>query len=271
MSSISPTGRTSYKRIGYSRQAWEDKPFYWVGPNGRDRVLYWAPYYGYDYAQIIDGVVTATVSDLDKLENSDYPYDIVQLRWTKGDNGPADERVMDEVRAWNARHPWPKLKIATTSQMFHEFESRYGPKVPVYRGDFTPYWGDGLGSAAREMAMSRRAADRLCQAETIWVVKRLGNYPVNEFDAAWKNVVMYSEHTFGASGSVATPDDPLVQRSGKSNKPTRWTPIGNRERFWKSPAAARAGSATHSGVRRRSTCSILPAGRAVKWLPFLPS
>ena len=31
--------------------------------------------------------------------------------------------------------------IATTGEMFREFEKRYGDKVPTVSGDFTPYWG----------------------------------------------------------------------------------------------------------------------------------
>ena len=81
-----------------------------------------------------------------RLEEAKYPYDIVQLRWTKGDNGPPDEAVMDEVREWNAKHAYPRLIIATTSEVFHAFEKRYGDKLPTYRGDFTPYWEDGAAS-----------------------------------------------------------------------------------------------------------------------------
>jgi len=57
-----------------------------------------------------------------QLEEWGYPYDIVQLRWTKGDNGGPDESVMPTVRDWNAKYAWPKLIISTTSEMFHEFE-----------------------------------------------------------------------------------------------------------------------------------------------------
>ena len=77
---------------------------------------------------------------------------------------------MDAVRDWNAKYAYPKLIIATTSEAFHEFEKRYGAKLPTYRGDFTPYWEDGTGSAARETALNRHSADRLLQAETLWAL-----------------------------------------------------------------------------------------------------
>ena len=56
--------------------------------------------------------------------------------------------------------------IATTGEMFREFERRYGDVIPSIGGDFTPYWEDGAGSTSRETAMNRASAERLMQAET---------------------------------------------------------------------------------------------------------
>ena len=202
-------------RIGYARLAWEDKPFYWLSPNGRDKVLYWVPYMGYAYGHLVNRVTEAVERDLARLEKNGYPYDIVQIRWSKGDNGSADEGVMDQVRDWNARHAYPKLTIATTSQMFHEFERRYADKIPTCRGDFTPYWEDGTASSARETGMNRHSADRLLQAETIWAAKHKAEFPAADFAAAWKNVALYSEHTWGAFNSISEPDLPFVKTQWK--------------------------------------------------------
>ena len=201
-------------RIGYARD-WEDKPFYWLAPNGRDKVLYWAPYFGYAYGHGIDLITDAVLRDLAHLDKDGYPYDMVQIRWSKGDNGLPDERVMDQVRDWNARHASPRLIIATTSQMFHAFEQRYGDKLPTFRGDFTPYWEDGVASSARETGMNRQSADRLLQVETIWAAKGLADFPAADFAAAWKNVALYSEHTWGAYNSISAPDLPFVKEQWK--------------------------------------------------------
>ena len=34
---------------------------------------------------------------------------------------------------------------------------------PVYRGDFTEYWTDGLGTAAKQTGMNRSSKERLIQ------------------------------------------------------------------------------------------------------------
>ncbi len=36
-----------FDRIGTILREWENKPFYWVGPDGRSKVLVWIPFWGY--------------------------------------------------------------------------------------------------------------------------------------------------------------------------------------------------------------------------------
>ena len=122
---------------------------------------------------------------------------------------------MDAVREWNARYAYPRLIIATTSEAFHAFEKRYGDKLPTYRGDLTPYWEDGAASAARETALNRHSADRLLQAETLWALLKPAAFPAADFAAAWKNVALWSEHTWGAYNSISEPDLPFVKTQWK--------------------------------------------------------
>jgi len=202
-------------RIGYVRVQWEHNPFYWQSPSGHEKVLYWGAQGGYSIGHGFPSITAALPVLFHRLEEAKYPYDIVQLRWTKGDNGPPDEAVMDAVREWNAKRAYPRLIIATTSQAFHEFERRYGDKLPSYRGDLTPYWEDGAASGARETALNRHSADRLLQAETLWALLNPGVFPAADFAAAWKNVALWSEHTWGAYNSINEPDLPFVKTQWK--------------------------------------------------------
>jgi hypothetical protein len=198
-------------RIGYVRVQWEHCPFHWLSPSGRERVLYWGAQGGYSFGHHYPSISVGLPHLLKRLVEAEYPYDIVQLRWSKGDNGPADEGVMPAVRDWNAKYAYPKLTIATTGEAFRAFEQRYGDRLPTYRGDLTPYWEDGAPSSARETALNRGSADRLAQAETLWALRAPGPYPAAAFDAAWKNVAMYSEHTWGAHNSIHQPDLDFVR------------------------------------------------------------
>ncbi len=140
-------------RIGYTLSEWGDKPFYWVGPSGKDRVLVWMAGKAYSWfhpsllAEIRNVRDESLFGYLAELEAADYPYDMVQLRYSVGgDNGPPDADLPEFVRRWNTKYVWPRLSISTTSKMFHEFEDRYKDRIPEFSGDFTPYWEDGAGS-----------------------------------------------------------------------------------------------------------------------------
>jgi hypothetical protein len=201
-------------RIGGTLLNWGDKPFWWVGPNRDDRVLCWvaglgyAAFHGRSLAQAGEPWLTGY---LRRLEAAGYPYDMVQLRYTTGDNGPPDPALIDTVRRWNAKHTYPQLVFATAGKMFHDFEKAYGSKIPSLRGDMTPYWEDGAASSAWETAENRATAEKLVQAEALWAMQRPGRFPVDDFDSAWRNVILYDEHTWGAYNSISEPDSPFVK------------------------------------------------------------
>ncbi len=202
-------------RIGYVRELWENHPFAWVSPSGRERAIYWGAQGGYSIGHHCGSIRDAIAELTPQLEAWGYPYDLVQLRWTKGDNGGPDESVMPAVRDWNAQYAWPKLVISTTGEMFHEFEKRYGDQLPVYRGDLTPYWEDGAGSSARETGLNRLASDRMTQGEILWTMLQPDALPADGYAAALKNIAMYSEHTWGAYNSISAPDSDFVKAQWK--------------------------------------------------------
>ena len=87
-----------------------------------------------------------------------------------------------------------------------KFEEQYGAELPVFAGDMTPTWEDGAASTACETAMNRTTAARLAQTETIWsMLHKTDAFPDKAFKEAWKNVILFSEHTWGASASGTDP------------------------------------------------------------------
>jgi alpha-mannosidase len=200
-------------RIGYAMKAWADKPFYWLSPSGKEKLLFWMAGRGYSWFHGLN-MGNFTVANrqpifdyMRELENKGYPYEMVQVRYTTGgDNGPPDPKLSETVAAWNAQFESPRFVIATSAEMFREFERRYGDRIPAVRGDFTPYWEDGAVSTARETALNRASANRLLQAETLWAMRRAERFPAAEFAEAWRQVVLWDEHTWGAADSVSDPD-----------------------------------------------------------------
>jgi hypothetical protein len=203
--SIGPNGGD---RIGHTIAAWGDKPFWWLGPNGKDKVLVWMT--GTGYYQVFQSP-QRLLDYLTRLGDSGYPYDCVQVRHCLGDNGAPDVNFPAKVKEWNSQYAYPKLVIATTDEMFRDLEQRYGDGLPKAQGDFTPYWEDGAASTAQETLLNRTAADRLVQAETMFALFRPQAYPAAEFERSWRNVILYDEHTWGAHNSISQPDAPFVK------------------------------------------------------------
>lgn len=112
----------------------------------------------------------------------------------------------DVIRAWNERYDSPQFRITTTKEFFTAFEEQYGEYLPTYGGDMTPTWEDGASSTARETAMNRESAARLTRTEILWsMLSPESDYPARELAEAWKNVLLFSEHTWGASASGPDP------------------------------------------------------------------
>ncbi len=208
-------------RIGHVFE-WGDKPFYWVSPCGTNRILFWMagkPYSWFHYRPVghtLQSEQERVLSYLDDLEKAGYPYDIINVRYSIGaDNGPPNPALPDSVKEWNEKYVWPKLIISRNSDMMKELERRYEDVIPVVKGDFTPYWEDGMASTSADTGISRRAAERLVQAQTLWTLLDAGSYPHDEFELAWNKLIMYDEHTWGAWNSISDPDNDFVIQQAK--------------------------------------------------------
>ena len=179
---------------------------------GRAKVLVWIPFWGYAMSHRYGQMSPQLVEDFcDGLEKRGYPYDIAYVRWAgHGDNAVPDPAICEFVKEWNATHAWPRFVISSTSEAFRAFEKRYGDQLPQVRGDWTPYWEDGAGSSAAETAMNRASSERLAQAETLWALLDPKRYPAKRFEEAWNNVLLYSEHTWGAHCSISQPAIPFT-------------------------------------------------------------
>jgi alpha-mannosidase len=203
-----------FDRIGTFMEAWQDRPFWWVSPSGREKILMWIPWTGYALSHITKKLNEEWVGRYqDRLDEVIYPYDISYIRWSgHGDNAAPDPEISDFIRDWNAKYEWPRFSMASTSTAFSAFEKRCGHQLPSYRGDLTPYWEDGAGSSALETAMSRNAADRLTQAATLSSMLAPGSYDESAYATAWRDVLLYSEHTWGAWCSVSDSENPFTKK-----------------------------------------------------------
>lgn len=204
-------------RAGHFLKNWGDKPVWWTSPSGQEKVLFWAGAKGYSSWH---GMQPGNLNErgpkkiadyLNELSDNQYPYDMVQWRFNiVADNGPIEPNSSDFVKNWNEKYASPKLILNTTEKMFEAFEKKYGNQIPTVKGDLTPYWEDGALSTAEEEGKNRVNSLRLQQLTTLYSMLDPKSYNQESFYQAWRNIIMFHEHTWGAHNSTTDPDAPFV-------------------------------------------------------------
>ena len=102
--------------------------------------------------------------------------------------------------------------------------------------------------------MNRASSDRLAQAETLFAMLKPAAYPAAAFEDAWNNVLLYSEHTWGA--------DVQRQPAGKPEDPRA---VGDQERLRRGggQAVARAAGRGTGAIRNGADSSPQPARQRI--------
>ena len=203
----------------------QDKcPCWWEGPDG-SRVLMM---YTWQYAQasqwgLSNSLEAARSNILGRLKSyegrANYPFDAVWLHGAVSDNEPLNQKLAEVAKAWNERYEFPKIILSPNAEFFEYIEKNFGDKLPVVRGSAGTYWEDGAGSSAAETTLCRNAQEALANAETLLAfAKRLGSqtaYPAEALYAAWRNCLLYDEHTWGAHCSISQPDSDFTKAQWK--------------------------------------------------------
>ena len=211
-----PDGSTSYPQV-----------YYWEGPDG-SRVLHWR---GHHYGDEVRYGFGAGPEEMGRrlsdwllghpaFLSPDWPYDMALLYgadWQ--DNALMQEQLVANLEEFNRRYAFPRLVPGRAEDFFRELERRYGPRIPVRRGDTGLYWEDGAASTAAELAAFRGAqlAARAAEVMALWDVRleprdedaprRLRRRAL-ERGAMWRDLLLFGEHTWGADVSVSSPDAP---------------------------------------------------------------
>jgi alpha-mannosidase len=202
-----------FDRIGSLMAEWQDRPFWALSPSGKEKVLVWIPWTGYAMSHVMKLSAEWVGKYQERLDAVDFPYDISYIRWSgHGDNAVPDPELSEFLKQWNDTYQWPKFHISSTSEAFRAFEAKHGSEIPTMHGDLTPYWEDGAGSSAEETKLSRVAADRLVQAEALAAMYSPTVSRTRKVNEVWRNILLYSEHTWGAWCSVSDSENELTKK-----------------------------------------------------------
>lgn len=239
-------------RVGLAHEL-SFKPFWWVGPDGKQKILFLQPgdytpgakAKGKFFWPLMAGQTDTTklpaivrtahprdnfiddylASQLPELEKADYyPYDIFPMTWCMADNTPIDADLPDAVKSWNEEFAFPRLVICSATQMMKAFDEKYGDQLPVLKGDYTEYWTDGLGASAKQTGNHRSVKERLIQSETLWSMLHPSEpAPRSDLEEAWRNVILGTEHTWAFMAPDRQPisDDILNVKFGYFEKADR--------------------------------------------------
>jgi len=156
----------------------------------------------------LDAVREALAKTLMGLQSrKNYPYNAYFSWFDNGDNGPTSPEVYRSIRDFNALgYEYPKLVSALPEAFYQHIEKEFADEVPVYRGTIENWWNFGVGSTAYETAAHKANQDRLAAAEmlaTLAAAKIPGQrYPYEDLADAWRNMMLYCEHTWGAASSA---------------------------------------------------------------------
>lgn len=217
-------------------------PCWWEGPDGSRVLMMYVLGYAHAGGWGLDasverarGHILGAIKGYEARK--DYPYDAIFLHGAVSDNCALNARLAEVCKAWNDRYEFPKVILCHNAEFFEHIEKNFGDKLPVVKGSAGTYWEDGAGSSARETALNRNAHEAVRNAETLLAlahrVRSAGfspsssglrpegrttsevAYPAEGIAAAWRNCLLYDEHTWGAHCSIGQPDSDFTKSQWK--------------------------------------------------------
>ena len=200
----------------FYHEHWNEKsPFWWEGPDG-NKVLFW---YSWAYLQTqtlfglppgLNAVRESLPIFLQAYSNPRYTMNVALIYGTQVENTDLYPATATFATEWNKSYVYPKLTYSTFPDFFHYVDQHYGKDLPTYKGDGGPYWEDGFGSDAYFAAEDRQNQNRALSAEVLSTVTHTVdpdlNPPSGLLDDIWRNIILFSEHTWASYNSITQPD-----------------------------------------------------------------
>ncbi|MDQ2710635.1 MAG: polysaccharide lyase family protein [Acidobacteriota bacterium] len=195
---------------------WNEKsPFWWEGPDGK-KVLFWYSRH-YEQVQVLFGLTPQLSAVRESLpiylqaySKPTYKPDVALLYGTQVENTDLVPASATFATDWNKQYAFPKLNYATFPDFFRYVDLHYAADLPTFKGDGGGYWEDGIGSDAVSAATDRQNQNRALSAEVLSSVTHSVdanlNPPRGLFTDIWRNIILFSEHTWLSYNSVSQPD-----------------------------------------------------------------
>lgn len=144
------------------------------------------------------------------MEKQGYEREFLFLSATNPplyDNNPPDWELPELIRRYNQEERGLKIRFVTAQTLRERMMQE--TEVPVYGGDWTDYWNFGCASTARETRVNRLGRDVVQAAQMLECFELDHNEHYEAVkEECLKSMLIYDEHTWGASQAVTEPDSP---------------------------------------------------------------
>jgi alpha-mannosidase len=200
---------------GYTLQRSLPKAFMWEGGDGARIAVYRNETYveGTDYGLERNNAVIAhrMWERLLRLRATGENREMVLLNAAWFDNGPPAEHQFEAARKWNEEYAYPRFVVTTLAQAAEAFLAKYGPSLPVLRGDWTSSWDMLYQGEPERVVWERATQQRLLAAEgfdalsTVVQSKIMPATPAA--DGAYAALLEYSGHGSGLEAGFGTPGE----------------------------------------------------------------
>ena len=141
------------------------------------------------------------------------------------DNDPPLPPLAAFVAQWNRLGLKPTLRLTAVSTAMKRLEDEIGRDAPVYEGEWTDWWANGVASGPHEVSASR-LAKRLAVAAASPVWGPSDGNVCRALDNIYRDLCLFDEHTWGFTSSVQLPYD--LETLGQYNEKSRYgyRPVG---------------------------------------------
>lgn len=146
---------------------------------------------------------------LAECEDQGYPYDFIPITVSGvfSDNAPPETEILRTIEGYNDRFGEVEIRMVSLQELYAAIREKLAD-APVYRGDMTDWWANGVGSTPYAVKHYLAARQRY------HLVNRLDpqareHYPELTRQAE-DNLLLYAEHTWGHSSTITNPYDTMV-------------------------------------------------------------
>ena len=147
---------------------------------------------------------------LSVCEENGYGYDFIvtAVSGVFSDNAPPEPEILRTIQEHNRRYgDEVQIRMVSLQELYEAIGSKL-TDAPVYHGDLTDWWANGVGSTpyAAKHYLDAKHRYHLC--------RRLDAQAADKYPelttAAQDNLLLYAEHTWGHSSTITNPYDTMV-------------------------------------------------------------